>query len=113
MSMSEAVVAHDLPGSRISDFAQMVTSLTALVDDVGAETFRSFYTLVALATQLAELDNPLFGSGHSPFSMISVLPKLRRPEVADWSVGRTLRDRRILIDEIYDMAAPILLGEED
>jgi predicted amino acid dehydrogenase len=111
--MTEALVASDLPGSRLSDFSELVASLTALVDDAGPETFRSFYTLVALATQLAELDNPLFGSGRSPFSMISVLPKLRDLDVADWSVGRTLHERRVLIDEIYDMAAPILLGEED
>jgi fatty aldehyde-generating acyl-ACP reductase len=111
MSTIETVAAGDLPGSSLSDFSQLVASLNAIVDDVGPETFRSVYTLIALATQLAELDNPLFGSGRSPFSMISLLPKFRRPEVAVWAVGQTLRERRILIDEIYDMAAPILLGE--
>lgn len=102
-----------LPGSKLGDFAEIVRRLSELVDHVGRDRFSSIYSLVPVAVQLLGLDNPLAGSGRSPFSIISMLPFVRDERVVKYDLSLTLEERRELIDEIYDMSGPLLLGEQD
>jgi predicted amino acid dehydrogenase len=101
------------PGSTLNDFRRLVDYLSVFVDHVGERAFESFYSVVPLATQFLALENPLFGTGASPFSVISILPRIRNPGVVRWEFDLGLEGRRALIDEIYDMAAPILLKDEE
>lgn len=84
-----------------------------LVEALPGTPFGSLYHVLPLATQLLGLENPLFGSGRSPYSIISILPRLQRSDLAGWNSTLSLHERRGLLDAAYDMTAPILLGEED
>jgi predicted amino acid dehydrogenase len=71
------------------------------------------YSVLPLLTQLVGLENPLFGSGKSPYSVISILPKIKDRSAIEWDLELPLEVRRALIDEVYDMIAPILLNEQE
>jgi predicted amino acid dehydrogenase len=102
-----------LPGSDLVAFQRLVDYATRLVDALDGFELHSFFSLVPLLTQFLGLENPLFGSGDSPFSLIAILPRLRDRSLLEPPVVLPLTDRRTLIDECYDMAAPILLHEEE
>jgi len=112
MTTKQTAMTKAETGSTLADFTRLVSYLTTFVDHVGEQTFESFYSVVPLATQFLGLENPLFGTGASPFSVISVLPKIRDPRVIGWQFDLSLAGRRMLVDEIYDMAGPILLDDE-
>lgn len=92
-------------------FDRFVGLLERLVDALPDDDFRSIYHLLPLASQLLGLENPLFGSGRSPYSIISLLPRLGREVLADWRLDLPLETRRALLDSVYDLAAPALLDE--
>ncbi len=94
-------------------FHRLVDLIGQLTGELSEVKFASFYNVLPLVTQLLGLENPLFGSGKSPYSIISVLPKLGRHGLAQWNFDVPLAGRRALLDALYDMAAPILLGEEE
>ncbi len=102
-----------IPGADLGVFHKFIEVTTKLVDQLEDQTFHSLYTVVPLVTQLLGLENPLFGSGKSPFSVISILPLLRDRSSVHWPFDLSLEERRILIDEVYEMIAPILLEERD
>ena len=93
-------------------FDRFVSLIEELVAALPGSDFKSFYHVLPLVTQLLGLENPLFGSGRSPYSIISVLPKLNREALAGWRLDLPLATRRALLNAVYDMAAPILLDEE-
>ncbi|MBI1924469.1 hypothetical protein HYR99_09475 [Candidatus Poribacteria bacterium] len=104
-----------VPGSDLSvfrKFAGITEKLSYHLEEQGIE-FHSFYSVVPLLTQLIGLENPLFGSGDSPFSIISILPRVKEKSLIKWNFDLSLSERRVLIDEFYEMIAPILLREED
>src|SRR5258708_25655792 len=97
----------------LSTFCHLVDAVHRFVDHLDGVAFHSLYSVLPLVTQLLGLENPLFGSGKSPYSVISVLPKIKDPTIVKWDVPLSLQERRELIDEMYDMIAPILLGQEE
>jgi len=105
--------AEPIPGSNLSVFRQLVATTERFIEHLDGVQFHSLYTVVPLLTQLLGLENPLFGSGKSPFSAISLLPRIKDPNVFQWQLDLSLAERRVLLDEIYDMIAPILLGEQE
>jgi predicted amino acid dehydrogenase len=102
-----------LPGASVAAFRRLIDYATRLADDLGDAEFHSFFSIIPLLTQFLGLENPLFGSGESPFSLISILPRITDRQLLEPPVVLPLADRRILIDECYDMAGPILLRQED
>src|SRR4029077_6073889 len=102
-----------IPGSPVAAFRRLIDYTTRLADDLGDAQFHSIYSVIPLLTQFLGLENPLFGSGESPFSLISILPRITDRQLLEPPVVLPLAERRGLIDECYDMACPILLGEED
>jgi fatty aldehyde-generating acyl-ACP reductase len=102
-----------LPGSDVVDFQRLIDYSTRLVDALDGFEFHSFFSLVPLLTQFLGLENPLFGSGESPYSLISILPRLRDRSLLEPPLRLSIADRRTLIDECYDMTGPILLHEEE
>ncbi len=111
--MYEAIQTAPARKSNPSTFHRLVDLIEHLVNELSEVEFASFYHVLPLATQLLGLENPLFGSGKSPYSIISVLSKLGREGLARWSFDSPLADRRALLDTLYDMTAPILLDEEE
>jgi predicted amino acid dehydrogenase len=97
----------------LAAFQQLIKATERLVDHLEGVQFHSLYTLLPLMTQFLGLENPLFGSGKSPFSAISILPRITDPSIVRWKLGLSLEQSRELLDEVYDMIAPILLGEEE
>lgn len=102
-----------IPGSDLSVFRQFLSVTERLVDQVEEGSFHSLYTVIPLVTQLLGLENPLFGSGKSPYSIISLLPRMKDRKSIQWPFELSIEDRRVLIDELYEMIAPVLLGEEE
>lgn len=102
-----------IPGTSVAAFRRLADYTARLADDLGDAEFHSFFSVIPLLTQFLGLENPLFGSGESPFSLISILPRIRDKQLLEPPVVVPLAERRQLIDECYDMAAPVLLGEED
>ncbi len=111
--MPEIASPDPIARSDRAQFGAFVAYAARLVDQLGEHRFASFYSLVPLLTQLAGLENPLFGSGASPFSLISVLPSIRDKTLLAPELPPSLGERRALLDDCYDMAAPILTGEEE
>jgi fatty aldehyde-generating acyl-ACP reductase len=105
--------SDELPGAHLAAFCQLIKLTERLVEHLAGTPLHSLFTVVPLMTQLLGLENPLFGSGNSPFSIISILPKLKDPRVVKWDFALSLEERRALIDDVYDMIAPCLLGEEE
>lgn len=99
------------PPVGMAEFDHFVGLLERLVDSLPDDELRSVYHLLPLASQLIGLENPLFGSGRSPYSIISLLPRLGRDALAEWQFHLPLEARRALLDSVYDLAAPALLDE--
>jgi fatty aldehyde-generating acyl-ACP reductase len=97
----------------LAAFQHLIKTTERLVDHLEGAQFHSLYTVLPLMTQFLGLENPLFGSGKSPFSVISILPRITDPSIVKWGLALSLEQRRELLDEVYDMIAPILLGEEE
>lgn len=100
-----------IPGSNLSTFCHLIDTTERLINHLEGVKFHSLYTVVPLITQFLGLENPLFGSGKSPFSAISILPRIKDLSLIEWDFDLSIEERRVLIDEIYDMIGPILLGE--
>ncbi|MGI9178180.1 MAG: hypothetical protein ACR2IT_10035 [Pirellulales bacterium] len=92
-------------------FDRFVSLLEQLVDALPSVEFRSLYHVLPLATQLAGLENPLFGSGRSPYSIISLLPRLTPAALSGWRLDLPLEERRALLDAVYDLTSAVLLDE--
>ena len=65
-----------IPGSTVPAFRRLIDYTARLADDLGDAEFHSFFSIIPLLTQFLGLENPLFGSGESPFSLISILPRI-------------------------------------
>lgn len=101
------------PPVGVAAFDNVVDLLERLVDSLPGDEFSSVYHLLPLAAQLVGLENPLFGSGRSPYSIISLLPRLDVHALAGWRLDLSLETRRALLDAVYDLAAPALLDEAE
>jgi fatty aldehyde-generating acyl-ACP reductase len=101
--------ATDPAGSDLSDFARIVRTLNDLVDEAPPQALVSFYGLLPMAAQLLGLEPTL--ERRSPYSLLSIVPSLSDARTR-FATTLSLDARRVLLDELYAMAAPILLGEE-
>lgn len=101
------------PPVGVAGFDNVVDLLERLVDSLPGDEFSSVYHLLPLAARLVGLENPLFGSGRSPYSIISLLPRLSVHALADWRLDLSLETRRALLDAVYDLAALALLDEAE
>ena len=72
--------------------------------------FHSLYTVVPLVTQFLGLDKPSIWK--RPVALLSYfgLPLIEDPRLLKWDFALSLQERRVLIDEMYEMLAPILFG---
>src|SRR4026209_1628012 len=95
-----------IPGSAVLAFRRLIDYTARLADDLGDDEFHSFFSIIPLLTQFLGLETPLFGSGESPFSLISILPRITDKQLLEPPVVVPLAERRQLIGECYDMTAP-------
>ncbi len=105
----------DVPGADMAVFRRFIDFAERLIrhlEQDGME-FHSLYSVMPLLTQLIGLENPILGSGDSPFSIISILPRMTDLSLIEWGTELSFKERRVLIDEVYEMIAPTLLGEEE
>ncbi len=102
------------PGSEITNFKACIKTVTSLLRDVDRDHFFSPYSVVPVISQIMGLNTPLMGSGDSPYSITSVIFSIsKHKELFRKMFNFPLREKRLIIDEIYEMIAPLLLGEED
>lgn len=101
------------PGSDINNFRKVVHISKNLLEKTNTKNFFSPYSVVPIISQIVGLSTPLLGSGASPYSIISIISRIS----SELSLFKEIyllapQEKRKIIDEIYDMIVPILLGEE-
>lgn len=100
--------------SHIKNFEKVIKTSIMLLEDTDPGSYLSPYSLVPLISQFLGLNTPLMGSGRSPYSIISHIFQLQsKPRLFGELFELPLPEKRLILDEIYEMIAPCLLGEED
>jgi len=101
-------------GSDVGNFKKAIDISMTLLSEVKQEHFISPYSVVPLISQILGLNTPLMGSGDSPYSIMSIIFELQDKAPLFQEIFEIpLVEKRRIIDEIYDMIAPSLLGEEE
>ena len=101
------------PGLSVLHFRFLFKKIEEVLHLLDYPTFLSPYSIVPFISQAIGLDIPTMGSGKSPYSIVSYFTKLHKNIFLDKNKALTYQERRNLIDELYDMIAPYLLGEEE
>lgn len=100
------------PGLSVLNFRFLFTKIKEVLRILNYPHLPSPYSIIPFISQSIGLDIPLMGSGKSPYSIVSYFTKLRQDIFLEKGKGLTFEERRELIDEIYDMIAPYVLGEQ-
>lgn len=107
-------VNHVRMPSDVRNFRMVVDTFLKLLSDVDPSIFYSPYSVIPVLSQSMGLNTPLMGSGNSPYSIISFVQDLYpHKEHFDALFSLPLIEKRRIVDEIYEMIAPALLGEQD
>lgn len=95
-------------------FRKAIRNSLSLFEDIDSKKYLSPYSVVPLISQILGLNTPLFGSGDSPYSIMSISFELRKKKrLFDRLFDFPVIEKRRIVDEIYDMTAPAILGEKD
>lgn len=102
------------PGSDIKNFKEVLRISERIFKNIDCSVFFSPYSVVPIVAQLEGLYTSMLGSGDSIYSMISIASQIEK----QYSLFRKLyllplEEKRKIIDEIYEMIAPLLLEEEN
>ncbi|MFC1592589.1 hypothetical protein ACFL4C_01075 [Candidatus Omnitrophota bacterium] len=98
----------------IKNFKKVITASSRLLQGIDPHIFLSPYSLVPVISQMLGLNTPLMGSGDSCYSIISIIFNLRaKNRLLKEIFMLSLDEKRRVIDEIYEMIAPLLLEEEE
>lgn len=100
--------------SSTKNFCYAINKLSCIFTQLDRREINSPYTLIPIIAQIFGLSTPLMGSGRSPYSLINY-PNLliNQHALMNDIFNMPLAERRLIVDEIYGMIAPILLGEID
>ena len=99
-------------GSHIMNFKKTIDISMKLLGRVKKDKFISPYSVIPLISQMLGLNTPLIGTGDSPYSITSIIFDMYdQTQLFRKIFGIPLIEKRKIIDEIYDMLAPALLGE--
>ena len=102
------------PGSGIRNFRMSVETVMRLLQEINPNYFLSPYSLIPVISQIMGLNTPLMGSGDSIYSIVSVIFKIQsQKKLFQKLFFLSLKEKRAIVDEIYEMIAPFLLDEED
>ena len=101
------------PGSDIDNFKKAVELTSRLLADVKEGVFYSPYSVHPIISQILGLNAPLMGSGDSPYSIISVISEINEKKAFKDAFDMPLAEKRLITDDIYEMIAPVILGEEE
>jgi len=99
------------PGSDIKYFKKSVEISKKLIGKPKKGSLFSPYSVVPLMSQILGLNAPVSGSGDSPYSIISMIPQMGNNALFREVFDIPLTEKRLIIDELYDMIAPWLLDE--
>jgi fatty aldehyde-generating acyl-ACP reductase len=100
--------------SNTQNFEKVIKLSTKLLGEIGSTAFVSPYSLIPIISQALGLNTPLMGSGDSPYSLISMIRKLRAKEkLFDELFKLPIEEKRRIADEMYEFIAPVLLNEAD
>jgi len=102
------------PGSDIKNFKEVLQISEKIFRNIDCSVFFSPYSVIPIIAQLEGLYTPMLGSGDSIYSIISIAFQIEK----QYSLFRklyllSLEEKRKIIDEIYEMIAPLLLEEEN
>lgn len=101
------------PGSDIQNFKKIINISKKLLTGINKDAFSSPYSIIPIISQILGLNTPILGSGDSPYSIISFIIQMNNKLLFRDAFKIPFVEKRLIIDEIYDMIAPILLNEED
>lgn len=98
------------PGSSLENFKKVITCTHKVLSQVNEDFFYSPYSLYPIILQILGLSTPLMGAGDSIYSITSFIEKIDI-EAFEEAFSIPLGEKRLIADEIYEMLAPVLLGE--
>src|SRR3989338_1291129 len=101
------------PGSALKNFEKVLNINKKLFSNVNSNSFFSPYSIIPLISQVLGLNTPLHGSGDSPYSILSMISQINNANLFREIFELPLSEKRIIIDEIYEMIAPLLLEDVD
>lgn len=100
--------------SSLYNFKKAIAISSELLKDVDKELFFSPYSVVPIIAQILGLNTPLMGTGDSPYSITSIIFTLKnKKELFREAFKIPLSEKRMIIDELSDMIAPILLEDKE
>jgi predicted amino acid dehydrogenase len=100
--------------SDINNFKRAVNISAALLDEVNPKIFFSPYSVIPVISQILGLNIPLMGTGDSPYSVTSIIFQLKEKGRLFKEIFKIpLAEKRKILDELYEMLAPLLLEDED
>ena len=106
--------ATGLPGSGIENFKKTIDICSVLLGKAGRECFSSPYSAIPLVSQILGLNTPLTAGDSSPYAIKPLgLPLQENMPLMKELSGIPDVEKREIVDEIYQMIAPLLLNEED
>lgn len=100
------------PGVPLLYFRYLFKKMEEVTRSLGYPAVASPYSIISLISQAMGLEVPMMGSGKSPYSIISYFTKLNKDIFLKKGTSLPHRERREIIDEVYDMLAPYLLHEQ-
>ncbi len=107
-------MSEELLFSRLDNFRKTIQISLDLLKGIEPGFFLSPYSVIPIISQILGLNTPLMGSGDSPYSITSIIFKLKeKNKLFKEAFKLPLLEKRKIIDEINEMIAPILLEEED
>lgn len=112
--MNNLSIKGDMVCSHLSNFKKTIEFCIELLEGIEKEFFSSPYSVIPLISQILGLNAPLMGSGDSPYAITSIVHKMHVKILLFRKLFQIpLIEKRMIVDEIYDMIAPYLLAEEE
>ena len=110
----EEFLRENMICSCLRNFRKTIEFSMELLGGIEENFFGSPYSVIPLISQILGLNAPLMGSGDSPYAITSIVHKMHiKISIFRELFQIPLVEKRMIVDEIYDMIAPYLLGEEE
>ncbi|MCP4653217.1 MAG: hypothetical protein GY858_07530 [Candidatus Omnitrophica bacterium] len=103
----------NFPWSDVKNFQKVLAVTGQILENIDPEYFISPYSVIPVISQILGLNTPDMGGGKSIYSITSIVFELtNKKELFVELFEISLDEKRKIIDEMYEMIAPILLSEE-
>ncbi len=103
-----------LSPSKFDNFKQVVDISAHILRDVPIRLFSSPYSVIPIIGQIMGLNTALMGSGDSPYSIISLISRVKdKADYFNKAFSFSLPEKRKILDEIQEMLAPFILDEQE